>query len=71
MKGKKDECEGMHWKYYEMHSGIGFGLLLLLIGVFLILKDTVLKQYNVSTWAVILIMIGLWMIIKRMFNRCC
>lgn len=57
MKGKGYCCVG------HVHSGFGFGILLILIGVFWLLKDTVLK--DLPFWPGVLILIGLYLIIRK------
>ncbi len=57
--------DGEKMNSYCTSSGIGFPLLILVIGIFWLLKDMGIIKSSVSLLSVLLIAIALWMIIKR------
>ncbi len=55
------------WKKMHWHSGhgIGFPLLLLVIGIYWLGSELGIWPVNISIWPVILILVSLYWIIKR------
>lgn len=49
-------------------SGIGFGLVLLLIGILFLLRDLGYITTKISFWTYFLLVIGAWWVLGRLFR---
>jgi len=69
MEKKKDDMKSFAWS--GRCSGVGLPLILLIVGVYWLLKDLGYIQTNISIWPILLIVLGLYWIIGRIFCKCC
>jgi len=55
-----------NWGY--RFSGIGFGLVLLLIGVLFLLRDLGYITTKISFWTYFFLIVGVWWVLGRLFR---
>ena len=53
--------------FSKKFSGIGTGVIILLIGIAWLLKDLGYIPSSVSVWAIFFIVIGIWWILSKVF----
>ncbi len=53
---------------YKSQKGLSLGLLLLIIGFYWLARDIGWITTPVSTWSLIFIMLGLWLIVSRLLH---
>lgn len=56
-------------KHWHCCTGIGFALIILVIGLFWLGRDLGYINTNVSIWAVLFIVLGLYWLLKGVFRR--
>ena len=68
---KKAQEEGHHWCCcYGRGNGLFWGLIILLIGLWILAKDLGWITFDVSIWAIVLIFVGLWILLKPRKRVC-
>ena len=58
-------------KAWNCHGGIGFPLLILVIGLYWFAKDIGWIQTDISFWPVLLIILGIYWIIRSSIAKSC
>ena len=65
----ENEFKKHHKSYVYTGPGIGFPLLILLIGIFLLASSQGWIPADISLWPILFIAFGLWVLVGRLWKR--